>query len=162
MPPCRSKEKLPNVHCPAGYVASHEVRIHSLKICGRKHPPRQDTFAKAGSETLDLIFQFVEHVHFAPIRHMTIGPCRMFTHRSARTIEQTRLSQQNERSVRVVSHSDRLFRSSNLLEASAKMYCRCAQTVGSLPRDGSAQRVIHFEGTGAITKFSKLPPVPVS
>src|SRR5277367_1522881 len=57
MSPCRSKEKLTNVHDAASDITSHQVSVQALKIRGRKHTPRQNAFAKARSEALNLIFQ---------------------------------------------------------------------------------------------------------
>ena len=79
MSPCRSKEKLTNVHDAASDIAAHQVRVHALKICGRKDTPRQYAFAKARSEALNLIFQSVKHIFFGPIRDMTVSPSRVFT-----------------------------------------------------------------------------------
>jgi hypothetical protein len=112
MPPRWSKDKLPNIHESAPNVASNKVRVHALKIGGRKDAARQNAIAKARSKSLNLSFQPFEHVYFASVRHMTIGPGRMFSRWSPRAIKQTGLSQQNERTLGVLSHSDRLFRGS--------------------------------------------------
>lgn len=62
MAPRRAKQNLTNVHDAASNIASDEVSIHALEICGRKDPPRQNAVAEAGSETLNLILQFLKHV----------------------------------------------------------------------------------------------------
>jgi hypothetical protein len=83
MPPCRAKEKLTTVHDAASDIASHQVGIHALKIGRRKYPARQNAFTKAGSETLNLILQPLQHVHFRSVRHVTISPSGMFAGGSA-------------------------------------------------------------------------------
>ena len=153
MPPCRSKQKLTNVHSPASDIASYEVSVHALKIGRRKNAPRQNAVAEAGSETLNLIFQFLQHVYFGPIRHMTIGPRRMFARWSPGAIEKTGLGQQNERTVGVLSHSHCLFRRGNLFKVSAEMHGRCPQAIGSFPGNGCVQRVIYFEDAGAVAEL---------
>ena len=82
MSPCRSKQKLTNVHGPASDIASYQVSVHALEIRGRKDAPRQNAVAEAGSETLNLILQFLKHVHFGSIRHMAVSPSRVFARRS--------------------------------------------------------------------------------
>ncbi len=79
MSPCRSKEKLTNVHDAASDIASHQVSVQAFKIRGRKHTPHQNAFAKARSEALNLIFQSLKHIFFGPIRDMTVSPSRVFT-----------------------------------------------------------------------------------
>lgn len=64
MSPCRSEQQLTNVHGPASDIASYEVCVHVLKICGRKNTPRQNAIAEAGSEAINLILQFLKHVYF--------------------------------------------------------------------------------------------------
>ena len=93
MSPCRAKEKLTNVHYAAANIASNQVRVHPLKIGRRKYVPCQNTFAKPRSKTLNLALQFLKHVFFGPVRHMTIRPNGMFARRSPRAVEQAGLSQ---------------------------------------------------------------------
>lgn len=153
MSPCRSKQQLTNVHSPASDIASYEVRVHALKIGRRKNAPRQNAVAEAGSETINLILQFLQHVYFRSMRHMTIGPRHVFARWSPGVIEETGLGQQNERTVGVLSHAYCLFRRGNLFEASAEMHGRCPQAIGSFPGNGCAQRVIYFEDAGAVTEL---------
>ena len=60
----RSKQKLTNVHDATSNIASDEVSVHTLQVRRRKDPPRQNAFAEAGSEALNLPLQFLEHVYF--------------------------------------------------------------------------------------------------
>src|SRR5579863_9677686 len=83
MSPRRSKQKLTNVHGPASDIAAYEVRIHALKVGGREHTPRQDAVAEAGSETLNLVFQFLQHVYSGSVRHMAVSPGRVLARRRA-------------------------------------------------------------------------------
>ena len=93
MSPCRSKQKLTNVHGSAPDIPSYEVSVHAFKICGRKYTPRQNAVAEARSETLNLILKFPKRVYFGPIRHMAIGPRRVFACRSPCAVEKTGLGQ---------------------------------------------------------------------
>src|SRR5208283_5752686 len=146
---------------PASDIASYEVCVHALEICRRKNTPRQNAVAEAGSETINLIFQFLKHVYFRPMRHMTIGPRRVLADWSPGAIEKTGLGQQNERTVGVPSHAYCLFRGGNLLKASTQVHGRCPQTIGSFPGKGCVQRVIDFENASSVAVFSELPLVAV-
>src|ERR1022692_5058255 len=94
--PCRSKQKLTNVHGPASDIASYQVSVHVLKVGRGKHTPRQNAVAEAGSEQLNLTFQFIKHAYFGPVRHMTISPSRVFSCWSPCSVEETRLGQWDE------------------------------------------------------------------
>src|SRR5580693_2346920 len=161
MPPRRSKQELTNVHDAASNIPSYEVSVHALKVGGRKHSPRQDAFAEAGSETLDLILESLKQVYLEPIRHMAISPSRVFACWSPCAIEKTRLGQQNERTIGDLSDPDCSFRGSNLFETSAKMHRRRSQALGGFPGNRRVQRVIHFEDGGAIAEFCHSPLVAV-
>ena len=117
-------------------------------------------FAEAGSEALNLIFQSPQHVHLRPVGNMAISPGRVFACRGARGIEQTRLRQQDKWAIWVLPVAHRFFRGSNLLKASAQVHRRRAQAPGSLPRDGSAQCIVHFENARPVTV--SLQPTPVT
>src|ERR1035438_1474065 len=91
MSPCRSKKELPKIHGSAPDIASYQVRIHALEIRGRKDVTRQNTFAEAGSETLDLILQLLKHAYVGAVWNMTIGPCCVLADWSPRAIEKTGL-----------------------------------------------------------------------
>jgi hypothetical protein len=52
--PCRSKQKLANIHCATGDIASDEVGVHGFEICRGEHAAGQDALAESGSEALDL------------------------------------------------------------------------------------------------------------
>ena len=82
MSPCRSKQKLTNVHGPASDIASYKVSVHALKICGRKDTPGQNAVAEAGSEPINLILQLLKNVYVGPVRHMTISPRCVLAQRS--------------------------------------------------------------------------------
>src|SRR5271155_855552 len=150
MSPRGPKQKLADVHGPARDITSYKVRVHALEICGSKNATRQNTVAKAGSETLDLIFQFLKHVYRRSMRHMAVRPRRMFVRRSSRLIEKTRLGQQNERVVGMLSVSDCRLRRGDFLKAAAEMHGHSSRAGGCFPGDGCAQCIIHFEDSGSI------------
>ncbi len=150
-----------NIHGSARDVASYEVSVHALKICGREDSPRQDAIAEAGREAIDLIFEVVKHVYLRPIRHMTIGPGCVFACRGPCAIEKTGLGQQNEGTVGVLSHSYCIFGRGNLLKRSADMHRCCPRTFGSFPGNRCVQRLIHFENAGSIAEFFKALLVAV-
>src|SRR5271155_1784381 len=131
MSPRRAKQKLAQVQRPASHIPSYKISVHALQALWRKDASRQYAVAEARSESLDLILQSLQHVHPRPIGNMTIRPSRVFTRWRARAIEKTRLNQQNERTLGVISISYRLFRRSDLLKAPAQMYGRCPQAIGS-------------------------------
>src|SRR5580658_9653010 len=151
--PRRPKQKLPHIQGPARDVPSHEVRVHALKALGRKDASRQNALAKAWSESLDLILESLQHVFFRSVGHMAISPGGVLVCWGARAIEETRLSQQNERVLGVISDSHRLFRSGNLLKASAQMYRCCSEAFRSFPRNRPVQRIIHLEDPGAVAVY---------
>ena len=160
MSPCRSKQKLTNVQRPASDIAPYKVSVHALKIGGRKNTPRQNAFAEAGSEPLNLILQFLKHVYLGPVRHMTISPCRVLARRSPRAIEKTRLGQQNERTVGVAVPFGPPFPTAAISsKRSAQMHRRCPQAIDSFPGNGCVQRVIHFEDAGSVAVLSQPPLV---
>jgi len=78
MAPSRAIHKLTEVHHAASDIASHQVRVHALQVGRRKNPPRQNASAEARSKTLNLILQFLQHVNFGSVGHVTISPSRVF------------------------------------------------------------------------------------
>src|SRR5208282_2108011 len=147
--------------CPASNIATDEVGVHALKIGGSKNPSCQNAIAEAWSEALNLILHSLEHVHCRPVRHMAISPGRVFACWRARIVEQTRLGQQHEWTIGMLSVSDRLFRGRNLVKLSTQMYRRCSQAVGGLPWYRRVQRVVHLEGGGPVAEVPQLAFVPL-
>src|ERR1700722_7481645 len=151
-----AKNKMANVHETARDVAADEISVHAFQICGRKNMPCQNAVAKARSEALNLMLESFKHVYLRSIRNVTISPRRVFACGGSRAIEQTRLSQQNERAFGMLPPAHRVFRLGNLIEAAAQMHRRGAQAFRSSPRNWSMQRVIHFEHSGSVAISSEL------
>ena len=137
MPPGWTKQKLTNVQSSATDIASHEIGVHALEIGGRKNAPGQDAVAEAGSEALDLIFQFLQHVDVGSIRYVTISPGNVFARWSARVVKEARLGQKYEGVIGVPTASDCFFRGSDLLEASTEMDGGRTQAIGGSPGNGA-------------------------
>ena len=143
-------KKLADVHNSASDVASDEVGVHRFKIGGRKHAAGHNAVAESGSEPLDLVLQSAQHVCVRSVGNMAISPGGVFASWGSRRIEQARLRQQNKWTIRVPSISNCLLRGSDLLKTSAQVYRRCAQAIGSFPRNWRVQSVVHFEYAGPV------------
>ena len=155
MPAGRTKKKLTDIHDAASNVAADEIRVHVLEVGGRKDAARQYAITEAGSEALNLVFEFLQHVDSRSVGHMAVSPCRVLTRGSARTIEKTGLSEKNERTIWMPAAAHGLFRISNLLKGSAEMQACSLQTLAGFPGDGRTQRVIDLERGGAVTILPK-------
>ena len=119
MPPRRTEQELANVHCATTNIASNQVRIHTLKICGLQHTSPQNRLAKSGSEALYLALNVLQHVLARSIRHMAIRPRYMLSGGSTRRIKQAGLNQQDEWPIVVLALARRFFGRGNFLEAAS-------------------------------------------
>src|SRR5437763_1348598 len=93
----------------------------------------EDAIEKAGSEPLDLRFNFVRHVDIAVKWNVTIGPERVLTAWCACRIEQTLLGDQHEWPLWNFSPRNLTFRRRNLVNTAAKMNCARATARFSFP-----------------------------
>ena len=116
----------------------------------------QNAFAKARSETLDLILDLLQHVYFRSVGHMAVGPGNVLARGSTRTIKQRGLRKKNKRTIWELSVSYRFFRRGDFFEASAEMNACSAQAIGCFPRNRRVERVIDFEGGRAVAKSCEL------
>lgn len=110
------KEKLAKVHHATADVAAYKVCVHAFELGGRENAPSQDTFAESRGEALDLVFQSFQHVHLGTVRNVAVRPRNVFPGRSAQGIEESGLSQENERAICGVPTPHGIFRRGNLLE----------------------------------------------
>ena len=97
MPPGRAKQELATVERAAADVTSNQIGVHVFEICRSENAAGENGFAEAGREALDLIFEALQQVDFRSVGNMTVGPRDVFTSGSAGWIEQSGLSEKNER-----------------------------------------------------------------
>ena len=154
------KKKLPEIDRASADIASNQVCIPGLQLCRGPGTPRQNTIAKSRREALDLLFQSVHHVNRRAMGNMAIGPCNVFAHRSTRRIEQRRLRQQNERSLRGLPACHGCFGRRNLCHAAAQVHGRGTQAFRSLPWNRRRQRIIQLEDPRTIAKIFQPSLIP--
>jgi len=121
--------------------------------------PRQDTFAKPGRESLDLVLDRARQVAITTIRRMTVGPKGMLTFGRARLIEKAGLRDEHERPLRISSPDHCPFARCYLLERSPEVERSGPPTFGALPWCRLRERIIDFENCGCMTKALKTLPV---
>src|SRR5262245_18214428 len=143
----------------AGDVAADVVGIVFLEVGSGHGMPRQNTIPKSGRESFDLRFDTIGHIDFRIGGNVTVRPSRVLTLRSATVVEQTRLRQQYERSIRTPSFRHGGFGCCNLLCSSAKVNCGGLQTFLRLPGDWRTQSPIQFEYSRAVPEFPQFPSI---
>ena len=115
----------------------------------------QHHIAKSGSKTLHLSFDLFGHIQRRPVRDVTIGPPGMPACGGARRIEQTWLGQQHERLLRVLPVPGGAFRGFYLFETASEMHRGALRALGVSPGDGSIERPVDLEHTGAIAEAAQ-------
>src|SRR5713226_5539370 len=113
----------------------------------------ENTITETGGESLDLCFDPLGDVDLATEWSVTVGPKRVLTARSTRSIEKTLLSDEHKRALGNFSVCHFAFRPGNLIDRAAEMNCASVLTSLRFPRNRRAQRVIDFENAGGVMKI---------
>ena len=87
----RAKEQLLEIVQAAGDISANKIRIPRFQLRSGMLRARQDEFAEAGSEALDLRFNRVGHGDGASVGNVTICPGGVPSERCASRIEETGL-----------------------------------------------------------------------
>src|SRR5437867_1362959 len=122
---------------PAVDVSPHEVFIVTRKLGRRRDAPGQHAGPESRSEPLDLPLDPLAHVNRRSIRSMAIPPCGVPSLRGPRGIEQARLHEDHEGSIRNLPSPCGCFRGGHLLERPAEVHGGGLGAAGGLPVDGA-------------------------
>src|ERR1051326_885141 len=136
----RAREELRDDRSAAIDVAADEVRIKSFHLRGRERTACENARAKAWCETFNLILDAIGHIDRRTVWDVTIGPQRVLTFRRARRVEQRRLREQHERTIRTLPLPDRRLGFFDLRQRTTEMNRRCLLTLCRAPRHWTIKR----------------------
>ena len=97
----RAGEQLAQVGDAAGDVAADVVGVVRLDLGRGGAAAAEDRSPEAGGEAFDLALDRIGHVDGRPVGHVAVGPQRVATRRRPGAVEQARLGDEHERTLRV-------------------------------------------------------------
>lgn len=109
MPPRGTKQELPQINRAAADIAAHQVRVHAFERRRSENSPRQNTIAETRRKALDLGFQAWQHVELGAIRDVAVSPGYVAVLGSTRRVEQRRLGEEDEWTLRMMTMPHRFF-----------------------------------------------------
>src|SRR5579872_2352534 len=113
---CRTKKYLLEIHRSARDVSTYEICVHVLQGRRRENAPCQNTIAESWREAFNLTFKPGQHVDCRTIRNVAIRPGDMFSIGRPSRIKQSRLREEDKRTLGVLAAPHRLLRSCDLVE----------------------------------------------
>ena len=155
-PTRRAEQELTEVISPAADVAADHVGIALLHIRWGHRVSRKDDIAKAWCEALNLLFDALRHVHRPSIRHVAIRPAGVMTFRRASIVEQTLLGDKHERPIADTPMYCAVLGRGYLFVRPADVHGCCGFALGGFPRNGPAERPVHFEHARTMSKGAQL------
>jgi hypothetical protein len=135
---------------PRGDVPADQVRVRLLHCSRVMCLAREDPFAEAGRESLDLSLDCPANVDGRAVRDVTVGPGRVLADRRASVVEEALLREQDEGPLGVPSLPRRALGFGDLGRRAAEMDGGGARNLGGAPRDRAVERVVDLEDARAV------------
>ena len=143
----------------AADIASDQVGVAGFQVGGKHYVAGGDAIAEAGSEPLDLIFDAVGHVYCGAVGDMAVGPESVFAIGGASVVEEAGLHQQDVGSFADAAIVRVAFGFGDFGERAAEMDGARAMAFFCAPGNGSIERPIHFENSGAVAIFCETAAI---